>query len=87
VPFYEGGLVVPDSQRLQPAAWDSLRACRWWAVRVDRALVTRGVASRAGTAAADTFATAAGAEIRRFGPVSVWEAPALRGAAPDPAKR
>ena len=88
VPFFEGGLVIPDSERLQPAAWDSLRSCRhWWGMRVDRAMVTRGVVSRAGTTAAGALDTASGRVLRRFGPVSVWEAPGVRDAAPAPARR
>ena len=82
-PYSDGGLVVEDAWHLDPGQWAAARArgTPWWGVRVDRAVVTRGVARRAGSAAAAAFDAAAPARTWEFPPVWVWEG-AGRGAAP-----
>jgi mannosyltransferase len=73
VPFFEGGLVVPDSERLDSLQFAALaRQRRWWGVQVDRAYVTRGVVSRAGRAGAQRFQSLARSGPWRFGVVTVW---------------
>ena len=54
VPYFEGGLAIPESLYVSPERWEWERASgeHWWGVRVDRAYVTRGVATRAGAAGA-----------------------------------
>ena len=50
VPYFEGGLAIPESVYYSPEDWarDRAAGARWWGVRVDRAYVTRGRVSRAG---------------------------------------
>ncbi|MBI5709130.1 MAG: glycosyltransferase family 39 protein [Candidatus Eisenbacteria bacterium] len=95
-PYSDGGLVVENAWYLDAGQWAAARArdARWWGVRVDRAVVTRGVARRAGSAAAAAFDAAAPARTWDFPPVRVWEgAGAERSAAPaarppaDPRRR
>ena len=63
IPYFEGGLSVPDSLRWWPSDLAAARAAgtRMWCVSLDRAFVTRGVVSRA-TRFADSCFAAAGAE-------------------------
>lgn len=91
-PYSDGGLVVEDAWHLDYDQWAATRArgTPWWGVRVDRAVVTRGVARRAGSAAAAAFDATGPARTWEFPPVRVWEgagaAPAA-GAVADPAPR
>jgi uncharacterized membrane protein len=75
LPFFEGGLIVPDSVYLSPTEWRKEIATgdRWWGVRVDRALATKGKVWRAGAAQAESLRAAAGDSVWSDGPVSVWE--------------
>ena len=54
VPYFEGGLAIPESVYYSPEQWAKDRAvgARWWGIRVDRAYVTRGHVSRAGESGA-----------------------------------
>lgn len=74
LPFFEGGLAIPDSLYMDYDAWRRERAAGvpWWGVRIDRALATRGQVWRAGEAAAESLA-AAGDTLWRHGPITVWK--------------
>ncbi len=74
VPFFDGGLVVPDSLYISPAEWErEVRAgAAWWGVALDRALATRGHVYRAGAWAAARFDSAAQEPPARLPPVSLW---------------
>ena len=54
VPYFEGGLAIPESAYYSPEDWarDRATGAHWWGLRVDRAYVTRGHASRAGESGA-----------------------------------
>jgi hypothetical protein len=86
VPFFEGGLIVPDTDRVDSAQFAALADTRhWWGVHVDRAFVTRGVVSRAGATGKRQFATSARSGPFRFGVVTVWSGePGLAGPAGEP---
>ncbi len=73
VPFFEGGLAIPESLYLTYDRWRDERAAGrpWWGVRVDRALATRGKVWRAGQAAADSLAMY-GDTLARAGRVTTW---------------
>lgn len=73
VPFFEGGLVVPESLYFSYDAWRAERAAGrpWWGVRVDRALATRGRVWRAGEAPAESLAVY-GDTLTRTGRVTLW---------------
>jgi mannosyltransferase len=75
VPFFEGGLGIPDSLYLTPEAWRKERGAgvRWWGVWADRALATKGQVWRAGGSFADTIRVAAGGDsLWHDGAVTVW---------------
>lgn len=87
VPFFEGGLVIPDSLYFTYDAWRAARKAGrpWWGVRVDRALATRGKVWRAGEAPAESLALY-GDTLAQAGRVTMWRSrPALRAAVPRPA--
>jgi hypothetical protein len=71
VPYFEGGLVVPDSVYVTPEAW-ARETGEHWGVWVDRAFVTRGRASRAGAENAEVFRSATSDSAWHLGPVTVW---------------
>jgi hypothetical protein len=74
LPFFEGGLAVPESLYLSSSEWRAERAGhRWWGVWVDRALATKGRVWRAGAAQAESLRAAAGDSLWHDGPVTVWE--------------
>ena len=79
VPFFEGGLIVPESLYIDYAAWRAAREAGrpWWGVRDDRALATRGQVWRAGEAPAESMAVY-GDTLARAGRVTVWESRAPR---------
>jgi hypothetical protein len=76
LPFFEGGLMVPDSLYLTPAEWRAEIAPggRWWGVWVNRAIAAKGVVWRAGAAEADSLRVAVGDSVWHQGPVTIWEA-------------
>lgn len=82
VPFFEGGLGIPESLYMTPGEFriQRLTGAHWWGVWVDRALATRGQVWRAGGSMADTIRTAAnGDSLWHQGAVTVWGgAPAAR---------
>jgi len=86
VPFFEGGLIVPDTDRVDSAQFAALAGTpHWWGVVVDRAYVTRGVVSRAGRAGLHRFEASARSGPFRFGVVTVWTGePGLAGPAGEP---
>jgi len=73
VPFFDGGLAIPESLYLSYDRWRDVRSAGrpWWGVRVDRALATRGQVWRAGQAAADSLAMY-GDTLARNGRVTTW---------------
>jgi hypothetical protein len=80
VPFFDAGLVIPDAWRVSPEAWARRRAAGepWWGVHLDRAYVTRGVASRAGDRPRRWIDSLATGQRWAFPPAFVWEgAPAV----------
>lgn len=76
VPYFEGGLVVPDSWMITPAEWAAARQRGepWWGVRVDRALAARGHTVRAGARDAAEFDSLAHDKTWSFPPARVWHA-------------
>jgi len=74
VPYFDGGLAVPESCYLSPEEWRREREQRrvWWAVRVDRAYATKGTVSRAGAAVAESIAAAHPDSAWSFPPFTVW---------------
>ena len=75
LPFFEGGLGIPESLYISPGEFriQRLTGARWWGVWVDRALATRGKVWRAGGTMADTIRTAAnGDSLWHQGAVTVW---------------
>ena len=79
VPFFEGGLAIPESLYVSYDAWRAERDAGrpWWGVRVDRALATRGQVWRAGEAPAESLAVY-GDTLARSGRVTVWRSRAAR---------
>lgn len=73
VPFFEGGLAIPESLYFDYESWRAARDSGrpWWGVRVDRALATRGQVWRAGEAPAESLAVY-GDTLARAGRVTVW---------------
>lgn len=51
VPYFDAGLVIPDSVYVDAEKFGDIAhgGGRWWGVQVDRAFVTHGVVSRAGS--------------------------------------
>jgi hypothetical protein len=84
IPYFDGGLMVPATWRITPAAWDSLNTldARWWAISLNRAQV-RPVHGHARTGAElDSMARMIpGARSIDFAPVRLWEAAAVARAA------
>lgn len=82
VPFFEGGLVIPESLDITYDAWRAARESGrpWWGVRVDRALATRGRVWRAGEAPAESLAVY-GDTLARIGRVTVWRSRSPEGGA------
>jgi hypothetical protein len=74
VPYFDGGLEVPDSCYLSPAGWTRVSSGlgRWWGLRVDRAFATRGTVSRAGAAGELEIEAARPESTWRFGPITLW---------------
>ncbi len=73
--YFDGGLVIPDSLRLDPRQWAAERAtgAPWWAISVDRARVLRYRETRAGAAQLATIREAAHGRRWVFPPVTLWE--------------
>lgn len=86
VPFYDAGLLVEDGWTVSPERWarERARTARWWAIRVDRALATRGVAYRAGLVGLGAIEAAGPDTAWRFGPVTLWRGSGRRSAPPAP---
>jgi mannosyltransferase len=74
VPYFDAGLVIPDSCLITPAEWARQRAAGvdWWGIRVDRAYTTRGHSTRAGARDAAEFDSVAHDRHWNFPPVRVW---------------
>jgi len=75
VPFFEGGLGIPESLYVTPGEFRTQRltGAHWSGVWVDRALATRGQVWRAGGSMADTIRVAAGGDsLWHQGAVTVW---------------
>ncbi|HTO90085.1 MAG TPA: glycosyltransferase family 39 protein [Candidatus Sulfotelmatobacter sp.] len=64
VPFFEGGLGIPESLYITPDRFREERIARgrWWGVWADRAIASKGVVWRAGGSFADTIRVAAGGD-------------------------
>lgn len=73
VPYFEGGLAIPESAYYSPEEWAKDRAsgARWWGLRVDRAYVTRGRVSRAGESGAVSM-KALSDSVWTYAPVSLY---------------
>ncbi len=86
LPFFEGGLIVPDSLYLTPAQWRAEISAEtpWWGVWVNRAIAAKGVVRRAGAAQAESLRVALGDSLWHEGPVTVWESRALAPPAATP---
>jgi hypothetical protein len=80
--YFDGGLVIPDSNRIGRAAFAAERATGrpWWAMSVDRARVTRDQFLRAGRAEVATLDSVATGPRWSLPPVTVWQGRA--GSAP-----
>jgi Dolichyl-phosphate-mannose-protein mannosyltransferase len=78
VPYYDGGLMVPDSCRMTPAEWIDARnhGRGWWAVDLNRTRVVRGQeASRTGVWEDSLAAGVPGVRKWDFPPLELWESP------------
>ncbi len=73
-PYFEGGLVIPDSWLITPSAWAAARdsGAGWWGVRVDRAFTTHGHSTRAGARDAAEFDSLAHDRKWTIPPVEMW---------------
>ena len=87
VPYFDGGLAVPESCYLSPEEWQREREHRsvWWAVRVDRAYATKGKVSRAGQAAAESIEATHPDSTWQFPPFTVWRGHAAPASTAPPA--
>jgi len=80
IPYFDGGLMVPDTWRITPAGWDSLQArdARWWGVSLNRAQVKPVHGHTRTGAEFDSVARRVpGASSIDFAPVRLWESPAV----------
>lgn len=74
IPFFDGGLIVADSQYIAPERWseERSRGTRWWGVWSNRAVASKGKTWRAGALAAQQFREAGGDSVWQSAPVTIW---------------
>ena len=74
VPFYDAGLVIPESLYISPEQLNDERArgAPWWGLRTDRSLATKGKFYRAGARAVELFRETAGDSVWQSAPVTIW---------------
>ncbi len=75
VPYFDGGLVIPDSAYITPGEWAREREAGrpWWGVALDRALATGGHVFRASAWGAARMDSTAHLQVWRIPPVTLWQ--------------